>query len=304
MRFRHFAPFLFFLFLIFFTFFNVQPGILIFTLYLTVLMTVAVRISWQKRDLSYLLTGAVIFMMHVSYAAGTAAGFFHYMLRYECLNKSDINGYEMIKRYFDLSVSGCALICLSPLLFIIALLIKYDSAGSVFYKGKRSGRNGKPFFIYKFRTMIENADQIGSPVTTKEDKRITRAGKILRRSKLDELPNLFNVFWGDMSLVGPRPESPVMVQQYSTEQSQVLNVKPGIACIAQIRYPNEQALLSGNQLNETGYIRHMRGKLDLDLLYVKTASFFGDLLILFFTFLAVFGIQIDLESFFHRRMTL
>jgi lipopolysaccharide/colanic/teichoic acid biosynthesis glycosyltransferase len=267
-------------------------------------MTVAVRISWQKRDLGYLLTGPVIFLMHISYATGTAVGFFHSLFRSECLNKSDIKDYEIIKRCFDLSVSGCALLFLSPLFLIIALLIKADSPGNVFYKGKRSGRHGNAFFICKFRTMIENADKIGSPVTTKDDNRITRAGKILRRSKLDELPNLFNVFLGDMSLVGPRPESPVMVQQYNTEQSQVLNVKPGIACIAQIRYPNEQALLSGNQLNETEYVRHMKDKLDLDLLYVKTASFFGDLLILFFTFLAVFGIQIDLESFFHRRRML
>jgi lipopolysaccharide/colanic/teichoic acid biosynthesis glycosyltransferase len=207
--------------------------------------------------------------------------------------------YETAKRYFDICLSAITLALLSPLLLIAAIAIKCDSQGPSIYRGLRMGRNGRIFAIYKFRSMISDADR-GSPVTTEGDTRITRLGRILRRWKIDELPNLINIFMGDMSFVGPRPESPVYVNYYTATQRQVFSVRPGIACLAQIRYPNEESLLKGEELNERTYLQHMANKLELDLLYVETSSFWGDLAILVCTFLAVFGIKIDLTKSFQR----
>ena len=205
--------------------------------------------------------------------------------------------YETTKRCFDICLSAITLALLSPLLLIAAIAIKCDSQGPSIYRGLRMGRNGRIFTIYKFRSMISDADR-GSPVTTEGDTRITRLGRILRRSKIDELPNLINVLVGDMSFVGPRPESPVYANYYTSKYHKVLSVRPGIACLAQIQYPNEESLLRGKELNEEDYLQHMTNKLGLDLLYVGTSSFGGDLAILVCTFLALFGLKIDpIESF-------
>jgi lipopolysaccharide/colanic/teichoic acid biosynthesis glycosyltransferase len=123
---------------------------------------------------------------------------------------------------------------------------------------------------------------------------------MLRRLKIDELPNLINVLVGDMSFVGPRPENPVYANYYASKYHKVLSARPGIACLAQIQYPNEESLLRGKELNEEDYLQHMTNKLNLDLLYVETSSFGGDLVILLCTFLAVFGIKIDLTKSFRR----
>ncbi len=165
------------------------------------------------------------------------------------------------------------------------------------------GYQGREFRIYKFRSMIVNADTRGAVVTVRQDDRVTRVGRTIRRWKIDELPNLINVVLGDMSLVGPRPESPAMLKRYTPEQKIVFSVRPGIACLAQIRYPNEQALLQGSTLDESAYLVHMQNKLELDMLYVRTATLSGDLLILVCTILALIGIQIDLESFFRARLS-
>ncbi len=205
----------------------------------------------------------------------------------------------MVKRCFDIALSAITLVLLSPLLLIVAIAVKCDSSGPSVYKGERVGRNGKLFKIYKFRSMIKHAYR-GSPVTTQCDTRITRLGRALRRYKIDELPNLINVLLGDMSLVGPRPESPVYVSYYTPKQRRVLSARPGIACLAQIRYPNEESLLRGEKLDEKDYLQHMANKLDLDLLYVQTSSFLGDLSILICTFLVLFGIKIDLIEYFRK----
>ena len=207
--------------------------------------------------------------------------------------------YGIAKRCFDVALSATTLALLSPLFVIVASAVKCDSRGPSIYKGPRVGQNGRLFKIYKFRSMIKDAHR-GSPVTTEDDTRITRLGRVLRRYKIDELPNLINVLLGDMSFVGPRPESPSYVNYYTPKQRQVLSARPGIACLAQIRYPNEESLLGGEELNEKEYLQHMAKKLDLDLLYVQTSSFWGDIAILVCTFLALFGIKIDLEESFRR----
>lgn len=210
--------------------------------------------------------------------------------------------YRAVKRSFDIVISTVVLIIISPLLLLLTAIVKADSRGPAIFGGRRVGRNGREFLIYKFRSMVVNAEALGSPVTTQRDPRVTRVGRFMRRWKLDELPNFSNVWLGDMSLVGPRPESPSMVAKYLPEQRQVLSVRPGIAGIAQIRYVNEQAVLPGEKLDEAAYLRHMTDKLNLDLLYIRTASFGGDMLILCCTALALLGIQIDLESFFRARL--
>src|SRR5207245_5742371 len=129
---------------------------------------------------------------------------------------------------FDLILSLLGLIVLAPLLAALALLIKLDSPGPVFYRGVRAGRNGKPFRIFKFRTMVMNADKIGGPSSAAGDPRITRVGQFLRRYKLDELPQLLNVLKGEMSLVGPRPEVLQYVAMFNTEEKAILSVPPGI----------------------------------------------------------------------------
>ncbi len=209
-------------------------------------------------------------------------------------------GYRFAKRFFDIIVSAIALALLSPILLLVAIAVKCDSPGPSIYKGPRVGQNGRAFTIYKFRSMVNNGDR-GSPVTMGDDPRITRLGRVLRRLKIDELPNLINVLMGDMSLVGPRPESPIYVNYYTANQRRVLSVRPGIACLAQIQYPNEESLLRGKEFNEEDYLLHMANKLDLDLLYVETSSFWGDLVILVCTFLALFGLRIDPTELFRRK---
>lgn len=159
-----------------------------------------------------------------------------------------------MKRIFDIVASGCGLIVLSPLFLIFAIWIKLDSKGPVFYRQVRVGRNNRDFRIFKFRSMKDGADQ-GSLVTIGgHDSRITRSGYILRRFKLDELPQLINVFTGDMSLVGPRPEVRHYVNYWTPEQMRVLDVRPGITDPASIRFRNENDLLDKAENPEEYYI--------------------------------------------------
>jgi len=185
----------------------------------------------------------------------------------------------MIKRIFDITVALMGLIILAPILVVIAILIKVDSPGPVFFRGKRVGQYGKIFYILKFRSMVPDAPQKGAAITCKDDARITRIGRVLRKTKLDELPSLVNVLKGEMSLVGPRPEAPVWVERYTFQQRAVLTVKPGITGLAQIKYRNEEALLSGANL-EAEYLHVMNDKLNIDLSYLENRSFISDLRIL------------------------
>jgi len=185
----------------------------------------------------------------------------------------------MVKRVFDLAVALVGLIILAPVFAVIAVLIKLDSPGPVFFKGERVGQYGKIFYMLKFRSMVVDAPQKGPAITCKDDPRVTRIGRFLRKTKLDELPGLVNVLRGEMSLVGPRPEAPVWVERYTPQQRAVLTVKPGITGMVQIKYRNEEKFLSGSNL-EAEYSIIMNDKLSIDLEYVENRSFALDLYIL------------------------
>jgi lipopolysaccharide/colanic/teichoic acid biosynthesis glycosyltransferase len=193
----------------------------------------------------------------------------------------------MVKRLFDFIVALTGLIVLAPVFVVIAVLIRLDSPGPVFFRGKRVGQYGKPFDILKFRSMIPDAPRKGAAITSQDDPRITRLGRILRKTKLDELPSLVNVLKGEMSLVGPRPEAPAWVERYTLQQRMVLNVKPGITGLAQIKYRHEEALLSRANV-DTEYPKIMDDKLNIDLGYVENQSTVLDMRILLETVVALF----------------
>lgn len=194
-----------------------------------------------------------------------------------------------MKRLFDIVFSLLGLIILSPFILVLAILIKEEDGGSVFYRGVRVGRHGKPFRIFKFRTMVVDAENIGGPSTADDDPRITKIGKFLRKYKLDELPQLINVLKGEMSFVGPRPEVPHYVNMFTEEEKAILSVRPGITDWASIWNPDEGAILAGSPDPEKTYLEKIRPeKIRLQLKYVKERSFWIDLRIIFQTLLKVF----------------
>ncbi|MEP7294583.1 MAG: sugar transferase [Burkholderiales bacterium] len=184
----------------------------------------------------------------------------------------------MLKRLFDLICAGAGLLLLSPLLLGIALWIKLDSPGPVFFRQQRVGRFGVPFRIHKFRSMTEGAPLAGPEITVGADPRITRAGHVLRRAKLDELPQLIDVLLGTMSLVGPRPEVPRYVAMYPAElREKVLSVRPGITDLASIEYRDESTLLAGAADPERVYVEQvMPAKLRYAAQYVDRMSLLND----------------------------
>ncbi len=194
----------------------------------------------------------------------------------------------MNKRLFDLLAASAGLLMLAPLLLIIALWIKLDSPGPVLFRQKRVGQRGVIFDILKFRTMVDAAAP-ASLLTIGNDRRITRAGRFLRRHKLDELPQLINVICGAMSLVGPRPEVPRYVASYSPEvRALVLSVKPGITDWASICYKDENAILARSANPEQAYLEAvMPAKLAFNLRYVRERSFWTDLRIILSTLAAL-----------------
>jgi len=196
----------------------------------------------------------------------------------------------VLKRTFDLILALCVLAVLGPLLLVIAVLIKLDDGGPVLYRGVRIGHAGIPFRICKFRTMVVNADRLGGPSTPDDDPRITKLGRWLRRSKLDELPQLLNVMSGKMSFVGPRPEVAQEVALYTDEERALLRVRPGITDWASIRFCDEGAILRGATDPHETYRRVIRPeKMRLALEYVRTASLATDVRILLATLRAVVG---------------
>ena len=190
-----------------------------------------------------------------------------------------------MKRLFDIIASGLGLIVLSPLFLVLAIWIKLDSKGPVFYRQVRVGRDNKDFRIFKFRSMRVGADK-GSLVTIGgHDPRVTRSGYFIRKFKLDELPQLINVFVGDMSLVGPRPEVRHYVDYWTQDQMHVLDVRPGITDPASIKFRNENELMEKADDPEKYYIEViMQEKIKLYLEYVEKHSFFYDLGLIFKTF--------------------
>ncbi len=195
----------------------------------------------------------------------------------------------MAKRLFDLLASGIGLLVLTPLFLLIALAIKWESPGAVFFRQERVGRFGKTFRIHKFRTMGSDAEQRGLQITVGSDVRVTRVGAVLRKTKLDELAQLLDVFIGNMSLVGPRPEVPSYVAYYPAEARElVLSVKPGITDWASINFKDENEILGRSSDPHTAYINDVLPiKIGFYTEYVRRHSFFGDLQIIFATLGAV-----------------
>ena len=195
-----------------------------------------------------------------------------------------IKKIHLLKRVFDIVCSFIGIIILSPFFILISILILLDSKGDIFYRQIRVGKNNEDFSLLKFRTMQTDADKKGLLTVGSRDSRVTRIGYFLRKYKLDELPQLFNVLFGSMSLVGPRPEVRKYVSLYNDEQKKVLSVKPGITDYASIEYSNENEILAKAQDPEQTYITDiMPHKLSLNLKYINEKSFTTDLKIIFKT---------------------
>jgi len=189
------------------------------------------------------------------------------------------------KRTTDILLSSLGLIILAPLLIVVSLVILMDGRGHVFYIQARVGRNNKDFRLIKFRTMKQRAEEEGLITIGKKDPRITRFGAVLRKYKIDELPQLVNVLFGQMSLVGPRPEVRKYVDNFTLEQLQVLTVRPGITSLAAIRFANENAMLEGLPNPEEVYVMEiLPKKLEINIEYLKRANCFSDMYVILLTF--------------------
>ena len=198
----------------------------------------------------------------------------------------------MSKRIFDVVLASVALLLLWPVLAIVAIAVKLQDGGPVLYCGRRMGRFGKPFFMAKFRTMAVNAESMGASSTADDDPRITRVGQVLRRFKLDELPQLLNVLGGSMSFVGPRPQVAWAVEQYTPEERRLLDVRPGITDYASLAFRNEGEILRGSKDPDKDYLEKIApGKVRLGLAYVHTHSVWADCRIIAATALAILGVN-------------
>lgn len=193
----------------------------------------------------------------------------------------------MLKEVFDFIFALLGLILSSPLLIVVSLLIKLDSPGTVFYRGERIGRFGKIFKIFKFRTMIPNAEKTGSIHASSNDPRITKMGKFLRRYKIDELPQLINILKGDMSFVGPRPQVKYYVDLYNEEEKISLNVRPGITDYATICFINQEDIVDEKNVDKSYQEKIEPKKNKLRAEYAKNNSLFIDAKIIFQTILAI-----------------
>jgi len=194
-----------------------------------------------------------------------------------------------VKRLFDIFFSLIGLLLLFPLFIAVAILIKIDSPGPVFFKQQRMGKNLVPFLIYKFRTMARDASQKGLGITIGGDTRVTRMGRLLRKSKIDEFPQLINVLKGDMSIVGPRPELETYVELYKNDYKDILCVRPGITDISSVTFRDEESILKDKNDPEN-YYRYvvLPAKINLSREYIERSSFFYDLKLIFVTFYRLF----------------
>lgn len=191
-------------------------------------------------------------------------------------------------RFFDILISFLGLLFLSPFFLLIALLIRIDSPGGIFFVQKRVGRDSRDFTLFKFRTMRPDSDRKGLLTVGANDSRITRTGMFLRRYKIDELPQLINVLTGDMSMVGPRPEVRRYTDLYSVEQQIVLSVRPGITDYASINFKNENEILAQSANPEHTYITEiMPLKISMNMVYINDRSLFNYLKILFLTIFSI-----------------
>jgi lipopolysaccharide/colanic/teichoic acid biosynthesis glycosyltransferase len=194
----------------------------------------------------------------------------------------------MIKPAFDIVAAILGLFLFSPILLLAALLVKLDSRGPVLFKQERMGKGFQPFVIYKFRTMVHRSSNGGLPLTVGNDSRITRAGRFLRKTKIDELPQLLNVLKGDMSLVGPRPEVRHYVEMFQGDYQEILRIRPGITDLASLKYRDESEVLASAADPEREYVnRVLPEKIRLAKQYIREASFFYDLRLIFKTLFRV-----------------
>lgn len=197
-------------------------------------------------------------------------------------------GSLILKRLFDILASLILLIILSPLFIIFSIMIKLDSKGPIMFKQNRVTENGRIFKIFKFRTMVENADKNGSQVTVKNDDRVTKIGKFLRKFRLDEIPQLINILIGDMSFVGTRPEVPKYVELYTDEMKATLLMKAGVTSLASIKFKDEEKLLQMDGNIDKIYIENiLPQKMQYNLEYLKRFNFFYDIKLMFMTLFAV-----------------
>jgi len=200
----------------------------------------------------------------------------------------------LTKRAFDILVSVAGLIVLLPLLLLVATAIKLDSSGPVFFRQWRVGRKFRRFGIYKFRTMIDDAFDRGLPITVGRDSRITRVGKILRKTKIDELPQLLNVLKGDMSLVGPRPEVPRYVELFRPDYEHILKVRPGLTDLASLKYSDEASILGQSANPEGDYVaRLLPDKIRLANEYIQRSSLLFDAKLIVETIIKLFGSRLS-----------
>ena len=218
---------------------------------------------------------------------------------YDILNSKKITLF--LKRLFDIIFSTILLIVLSPILIILAIAIKIDSKGPIFYRQERITQYGKIFKIFKFRTMIFNADKIGALVTTKNDSRITRVGNIIRKCRLDEIPQLINILVGDMTFVGTRPEVKKYVERYTDEMKATLLMPAGVTSIASIKYKNEDEIIGkyieqDKDIDDIYVNRVLPEKMKYNVDYVKKFTIFQDILICVQTVNEVLKIQNTKES--------
>lgn len=192
----------------------------------------------------------------------------------------------MIKRLFDVVASGCGLLLLSPVFVLCALLVKFTSKGPVFFRQERMGRNGRPFQILKFRSMVQEAPKLGGALTAGHDPRVTKVGAVLRKLKLDELPQLINVLKGEMSFVGPRPEVRKYVEKYPQDYAELLKVRPGITDIASLKYRHETEILGTYADPERAYVEViLPDKIALGKEYIQRSSLAFDLKLMIMTVL-------------------
>ncbi len=270
------------------------------------------QIVWKQKNIFFLgVMPAVFASLHLIYGLGSIFGVFKVILpqnsgKTKSTNKiyqfkeGKLEWFETsaelgrsskltIKRLFDFIFSLIGVMILLPVFVVVGLLIKLGSQGPVFYRGLRVGRFGKPFKIFKFRTMVQNAEKLGGSSTPNDDPRLTTVGKFLRQYKLDEIPQLLNVLKGEMSFVGPRPQVPEDVALYTESEKALLSVLPGITDWASIKFYNEGEILKGSSNPDQAYVEKIRPeKINLGLEYVKNHSLGMDLKILLMTFKTLF----------------
>lgn len=205
---------------------------------------------------------------------------------YEILSKRKFS--LLIKRVFDIIISLIMIILMLPLILVISIVIKLDSKCNVFFMQRRVTQYGRVFRIFKFRTMVNNAESLGTQVTVSNDSRVTKVGKVLRKYRLDEVPQLFNIFLGDMSFVGTRPEVEKYVEKYTNEMKATLLMPAGVTSLASICFKDEEKLLKDGKDTDTTYVEQvLPQKMKYNLEYIKDFNFFNDIVIMFKTVIAV-----------------